>query len=68
MDAGAPPELVRQLIEARLESELRHASPHSITQTEFERDWKLLQRVTAGNDSRLTTRSASLDSVRANQQ
>lgn len=68
MDAGAPPELVRQLIEARLESELRHASPHSITQTEFERDWKLLQRVTAENDSRLTTRSASLDSVRGNQQ
>jgi hypothetical protein len=68
MDAGAPPELVRQLIEARLESELRHASPHSITQTEFERDWKLLQRVTAENDSRPTTRSASLDSVRGNQQ
>ncbi len=66
--AGAPPELVRQLIEARLESELRHASPHTITQTEFERDWNLLQRVTAENDSRLPTRSASLDNVHGNQQ
>jgi hypothetical protein len=68
MDGSAPPELVRQLIEARLESELRHASTHSISQSEFERDWKLLQKVVAENDSRLTTRSASLENFRANQQ
>jgi hypothetical protein len=68
MEAGTPPELVRQLIEARLESQLRHASPHTITQSEFERDWNLLQRLTAENDSRMTTRSAGLDSDRGNQQ
>lgn len=63
LEAGAPPELVRQLIEARLESQLRHASPHSITQSEFERDWNLLQRLTSENDSRYETRSASLNNV-----
>jgi hypothetical protein len=68
MDGSAPPELVRQLIEARLASELRHASTHSISQSEFERDWKLLQKVVAENDSRLPTRSASLENFSANQQ
>jgi hypothetical protein len=68
LDGTAPPELLRQLIEARLDSELRHASPHSISQSEFERDWKLLQKLVAENDSRLNTRSASLDGVRSNGQ
>ena len=68
MDGGAPPELVRQLIEARLESELRHASTHSISQSEFERDWRLLEKAAAEDDSRLATRSASLDNARGNQQ
>lgn len=67
MDSSASPELVRHLIEARLESELRHASTHSISQTEFERDWNLLQKVVAESDSRLS-RSASLDNFRGNQQ
>ena len=68
LDGSAPPEMVRDLIEARLEAELRHASPHSISQTEFERDWKLLEKVTVQNDSRITSRSASLDNMRGNQQ
>ena len=68
MDGGAPSELVRQLIEARLESELRHASTHTVSQSEFERDWKLLQKAAAENDSRLASRSASLDTPRGNQQ
>ena len=68
MNSGAPPELVRQLIEARLQSELRHASTHSISQSQFERDWKLLQKVTAENNSHVATRSVSLDNFRGNQQ
>ena len=67
-DGSAPPELVRQLLEARLESELRHASTHSISQTQFERDWKLLQKVVADNDSRLSTRSVGFDNIRGNLQ
>ena len=61
MDGNAPPELVRQLLEARLGSELRHPSPHSIVESEVDRDWNLLQRAVSEGGSRLTSRSASLD-------
>lgn len=44
LSSAAPPELVRQLLEARLESELRKGSPKGISETEIARDWKLLQR------------------------
>ena len=37
MNSNAPPELVRQLLEARLGSELRHPSPHSIAESEVDR-------------------------------
>jgi hypothetical protein len=60
MNGDAPPELVRQLLEARLGSELRHPSPHSIAESEVDRDWNLLQRA-SDRDSRLTSRSTSLD-------
>ena len=61
MNGDAPPELVRQLLEARLGSELRHPSPHSIAESEVYRDWNLLQRAASERDSRLTSRSMSLD-------
>lgn len=41
---NAPPQLVRQLLEARLHSELSGRSAHSITEMEVARDWKLLQQ------------------------
>ena len=47
LNGNAPPQLVRQLLEARLQSELRHKSAQGITETEIERDWKLLQRTVA---------------------
>jgi hypothetical protein len=43
MDGSAPPQLVRQLLEARLQSELRRKSSPGITESEVARDWKLLQ-------------------------
>jgi len=61
MNGNAPPELVRQLLEARLGSELRHPSPHTISESEVDRDWSLLQRAVSERDSRLTSRSTSLD-------
>jgi len=66
MDGNAPPELVRQLLEARLGSELQHASTHSISESEVERDWGLLQRAVSAHSSALASRSTSLDSVRGN--
>jgi hypothetical protein len=61
MNGDAPPELVRQLLEARLGSELRHPSPPTISESEVDRDWNLLQRAVSERDSSLTSRSTSLD-------
>ncbi|MFZ3341858.1 MAG: hypothetical protein WA213_13310 [Terriglobales bacterium] len=44
LDGTAPPQLVRQIIAARLQAELRHAPPHGISQAELSRDWNLLQQ------------------------
>jgi hypothetical protein len=48
----APPQLVQQLLEARLASELSR-SPHGITDIEVARDWQLLQKVSAAPESPL---------------
>jgi hypothetical protein len=57
---SAPPQLMRQLLEARLESELMHRSPHGITESEINRDWKLLEQSMGETEppvaSRLTPR------------
>jgi hypothetical protein len=39
-----PPQIVRQLLEARLQSELLRRPSHGISETEVARDWKLLQK------------------------
>lgn len=44
LDGQTPPQLVRQLLEARLESELNRRSPKGISEAEVERDWNLLQK------------------------
>jgi len=63
LNGNAPPELVRQLLEARLASELR-GSQHGITETEVARDWKLLQQ--SLSDPSLAPRSAHADNLRGN--
>ena len=60
MSGNAPPALVRQLLEARLQSELRHPLPNSISETEVERDWTLLHQAASQADSQLTARSADM--------
>ena len=55
LSGNAPPQLVRQLLEARLQSELRRRSAQGISETEVDRDWKLLQLTVT--DSPLTARS-----------
>ena len=44
LSGNAPPELVRQLLEARLQSELAHRPAAGITETGVDRDWQLLQQ------------------------
>jgi hypothetical protein len=57
LNSSAPPELVRQLLEARLQSELRKGLPNGISESEVARDWKLLQQAMADSDSPLTART-----------
>lgn len=58
LSGNAPPQLVRQLLEARLQSELRNGSSHGLTEVEIARDWKLLQQTMPETDEHLTARSA----------
>ncbi|MGB9233591.1 MAG: hypothetical protein WCC04_04195 [Terriglobales bacterium] len=61
LNSGAPLQLVREIIEARLESELRHSTPHGLSRGQFDRDWNLLQqarRDMAEGQSRLSASSA----------
>jgi hypothetical protein len=67
LKGSAPPQLVRQLLEARLQSELKNGSSHGVTEIEIARDWKLLQQTMPENDEHLTARSAQrLENVRGN--
>ena len=59
MNPDAPPPLVREILEARLQSELRHPTPH-ISRDTVVRDWNLLeeaQRQMAEGTSTLTALS-----------
>jgi hypothetical protein len=58
LSGNAPPELVRQLLEARLQAELRR-SPQALSETEIARDWDLLQKTQAQTDSRVAMRLAT---------
>jgi hypothetical protein len=65
LSGNAPPQLVRQLLEARLQAELRSKSSQGISETEVDRDWKLLQKTLA--ESPFTAHSAPhSENVRGN--
>jgi hypothetical protein len=57
LKGDAPPQLLRQLLEARLESELSGRSPRGVSEAEVARDWELLQK-TIDSESAGATRSA----------
>jgi hypothetical protein len=56
LNDGAPPQLTRELLEARLQSELRRKSPPEISASEISRDWKLLQQVLNNSELSLAAR------------
>ncbi len=64
-----PSDLVRQLLEARLHSELYRSSPHGLTESDVARDWKLLeQSMSGGTDTRVVSGLTSrVDNNRGNQ-
>jgi len=57
LDSNAPPEMVRQLLEARLQAELRQ-SRRGLSETEVARDWELLQKTISQGDSPVATHIA----------
>jgi hypothetical protein len=57
LDGRAPPQLVRQLLEARLKSELRK-SALGLSESEVARDWKLLQQTMGESDPAVSAHSA----------
>jgi hypothetical protein len=60
LSSDAPPQLVQQLLEARLQTELRRKSQPHISESEVARDWRLLQEAmtVSENDAPLTARSS----------
>ncbi|MGA2746309.1 MAG: hypothetical protein ABSE44_16560 [Candidatus Sulfotelmatobacter sp.] len=60
LNSNAPPQLVSQLLEARLQSELRRRSARDISETEVERDWQLLQTSMATEKVEQGKRDSSL--------
>lgn len=51
LSEDAPPRLVQQLLEARLQSELTHRTPRGISENEVAHDWALLQKAMPRTDS-----------------
>jgi hypothetical protein len=65
LNGVAPPQLVRELLEARLQSELRHGLANGISESEVARDWKLLQQTVEKDKDKQDDREARLTAVRA---
>jgi len=66
LSSEAPPDLVRQLLEARLQSELGRTSAKGVSETEVARDWKLLQQTlpqASSESADFTRRSSSTESL-----
>ena len=59
LSGHAPPELVRELLEARLATELRKRPARGMSEMEVARDWKLLEKSMTANDSAVASRVAS---------
>jgi len=67
LSSGAPRQLAREILAARLHSELNHSSPGALSQSAVLRDWKLLQQAMRTNDTSLTAHSIpGYEDVRGN--
>lgn len=67
LNGSAPSLLVRELLEARLQSELRPKAAREISEDEVNRDWDLLQQTGRVPDSPLAARSIHSDGVQSTQ-
>ncbi len=68
LNSSTPPELIRQLIEARLESELMHRPAQGLSRSEITRDWDWLHETSPERGASVAAVSArSGDNLRVNQ-
>jgi hypothetical protein len=68
LSGGAPQEMERQLLEARLQLELSGRSAQGLSEAEVARDWDLLQKTMAEGDSPVSVRLAPhVENIRGNQ-
>jgi len=51
LDRTAPPALSQELLEARLQAELRRKTRSHLSEDEVARDWRLLQQAVFGSDA-----------------
>ena len=58
LQSDAPPELVRQLLAARLQAELSRRASHGISETEVARDWELLQKSIAASQAQVSAEAS----------
>jgi hypothetical protein len=65
LGGSAPPQLVRQLLEARLQSELRRKSGQGLSEREVARDWKLLEQTLPENERQPEPSSAPRERLSA---
>jgi hypothetical protein len=71
LNGNAPPQLVRQLLEARLQSDLQRRASQHISETEIARDWNLLERAMGNSPTEKVSPRAprsiqGLDSINVN--
>lgn len=59
LGSNAPPQVVRELLEARLEAELHRSPTPTVSQKDFARDWQLLQRARNAEQKELAGTFAS---------
>ena len=65
LGGSAPPQLVRQLLEARLQSELHRKSGQGLSEREVARDWKLLEQTLPENERQTEPASAPRERLAA---
>ena len=65
LNGSAPSSLVRELLEARLQVELRPKAAREVSEDEVARDWDLLQQAGHVPDSSLAARSPHSDSIQS---
>ena len=64
LSTGAPALLVQDLLEARLQNELRRGAPPRVSEAEVARDWRLLQEALDQNDRQISRLGTALSDSR----